>query len=945
MALGMNAQVGVGTATPNAQLDVRATNQATPSSTDGLLIPKVDAFPATNPGAQQQGMLVYLTTAAGPDAPGFYYWDFPTLDWIGLTAAAGSDRDWLETATALPPDNINDDIYHLGRTAIGKVAPIAPLDIEASGQNDVIRNTGNFDNVAGVDRAGIVNTVQGTTTDYLAGIRQHVYSEGMGNRYGVYNDVSGDGSGEQAGVFNFVTNTGDGSHYGTYNRISGGGFGNKFGSLSIMDATGSGELFGHYSLMSSQTNAPRFGTYNDMLTTGTAPGVGTFNYFRNSTTSTSNVGLYNLLEGTGDGEQTANANYIYNTGNGRHMATWNEVTGTGNGEHYGIRNIVSGAGNNWGMFSMVSSTGSGIQIGVASTMYGPGTGDKYGFHTVMDDAAGGTHYGVRSQALKPGSFAGYFQGNVAIGNNATNYYIMPPSRGLNGQIMVTDGAGNVTWQNPGLPTSDAWRITGNAGLASGTNFLGTTDDVSVAFRTGDIERMRLLNTGEFVVGNTVALPGDIFSAYAAGTNYAVSGYSGGGGAAGYFQNTSVGDALVSAKDGTSGSAGYFATMNTASTNSTVDIYNLTGAAPALTVYSSSTNAAADGIQVDMVSASAKRAIEVNVAAAVTGPGVIVFQNGSNRAGNFQAQHTTTVEPSLFASGASPNARVLNVQNSPTNSVNPVGWFSQASTGTLVATYGNAASVWGQSFGIRGGIFLAGSASANNTSLQGLYSGAAANVDAVGVFGRAQPNPAYGYGVVGTGNWYGVYANGNLGATGTKAFQIDHPLDPENKYLRHYALESPEVLNMYRGNVILDTNGEATVTLPDYFAAINKDFSYHLTAIGAQANAYIKEEINDQSQFKIAGGNPNQKISWQVIAERNDLYVQKNPESIAVEIEKREYDKGLYLRPELYNQPEDKGIFYRYQADPSKNKPAETLEPTPARHREPETKTRSTDPQP
>ena len=90
LALGMNAQVGVGTATPNAQLDVRATNQATPASTDGLLIPKVDAFPATNPGAPQQGMLVYLTTAAGPDAPGFYYWDFPTLDWIGLTAAIKS---------------------------------------------------------------------------------------------------------------------------------------------------------------------------------------------------------------------------------------------------------------------------------------------------------------------------------------------------------------------------------------------------------------------------------------------------------------------------------------------------------------------------------------------------------------------------------------------------------------------------------------------------------------------------------------------------------------------------------------------------------------------------------------------------------------------------------------------------------------------------------------
>lgn len=80
------AQVGINTATPNAQLDIRATSATTPSNTDGLLIPKINVFPAINPTAAQQGMLVYLTTAVGTKQPGFYYWNNPTAAWIGLGA-------------------------------------------------------------------------------------------------------------------------------------------------------------------------------------------------------------------------------------------------------------------------------------------------------------------------------------------------------------------------------------------------------------------------------------------------------------------------------------------------------------------------------------------------------------------------------------------------------------------------------------------------------------------------------------------------------------------------------------------------------------------------------------------------------------------------------------------------------------------------------------------
>ena len=177
---------------------------------------------------------------------------------------------------------------------------------------------------------------------------------------------------------------------------------------------------------------------------------------------------------------------------------------------------------------------------------------------------------------------------------------------------------------------------------------------------------------------------------------------------------------------------------------------------------------------------------------------------------------------------------------------------------------------------------------------------------------------YGIGYVGVWGDYidgglAMYANGNMEVNGdftvfgTKAFTIDHPLDPENKKLRHFCVESPEVLNIYRGNVILNKNGEAIVNLPDYFSAINKRFSYYLTPIGKPASLYVKEEVKENS-FIIAGGKANMKVSWVLYAERNDAYMQQHPDSKKVEPEKTSREKGKYLMPELYGQPKSKSIY-------------------------------------
>lgn len=74
---------------PDALLDIKSSNQATPANTDGILIPKIDAFPTTNPTASQNSMLVYLTTTSGTNQPGFYYWDNATTTWKGLGGSIG----------------------------------------------------------------------------------------------------------------------------------------------------------------------------------------------------------------------------------------------------------------------------------------------------------------------------------------------------------------------------------------------------------------------------------------------------------------------------------------------------------------------------------------------------------------------------------------------------------------------------------------------------------------------------------------------------------------------------------------------------------------------------------------------------------------------------------------------------------------------------------------
>jgi hypothetical protein len=87
-----------------------------------------------------------------------------------------------------------------------------------------------------------------------------------------------------------------------------------------------------------------------------------------------------------------------------------------------------------------------------------------------------------------------------------------------------------------------------------------------------------------------------------------------------------------------------------------------------------------------------------------------------------------------------------------------------------------------------------------------------------------------------------------------SFKIDHPLEPDHKYLSHSFVESPDMKNVYDGNVTLDASGRGTLELPDYFEALNQDFRYQLTAVGAPGpNLYIARGYSRTTSGSPEGG--------------------------------------------------------------------------------------------
>lgn len=249
------------------------------------------------------------------------------------------------------------------------------------------------------------------------------------------------------------------------------------------------------------------------------------------------------------------------------------------------------------------------------------------------------------------------------------------------------------------------------------------------------------------------------------------------------------------------------------------------------------------------------------------------------------------------------------------------------TGVLGSTNGNGArnigvmgigststSVGGDVFGVYGYSKI----SSSGYNSYGIYgsadnTGSGSNLDAFGGYFVANgTQKSYGiYATVGTSgsDKKAGYFNGDVQVTGTLSkgggsFKIDHPLDPENKFLSHSFVESPDMMNVYNGNITTDANGNATIQLPAYFETLNRDFRYQLTCIGTFAQAIVSKKVNGNT-FDIKTDKPNVEVSWQITGIRQDPWA--NAHRIPNEEEKSVTEKGKYLYPELYNKSKNASL--------------------------------------
>ncbi|WP_370000737.1 beta strand repeat-containing protein [Winogradskyella sp.] len=261
-SLASFAQVGIGNTDPKASLDITSSNLASPANTDGILIPRIDNFPSTNPAADQDGMMVFVT-GNGTPTKGFYYWDNGSGTWVNVLGVrkindledAKSDNDGSDDGSSIyigENAGSNDDQSNNNNVGLGKAA----MNSNTSGNYNVgigfqsllFNSTGVNNTAVGtqslLDNNGDFNTAIGT--------------------YAINSNISGDSN--TAVGWSALSSTVDGNGNTAIGNNAGFGVnGNSSNNIFIGNHSGykvpvgsrSGSIFIGYFAGSSETNNNR----------------------------------------------------------------------------------------------------------------------------------------------------------------------------------------------------------------------------------------------------------------------------------------------------------------------------------------------------------------------------------------------------------------------------------------------------------------------------------------------------------------------------------------------------------------------------------------------------------------------------------------------------------------------------------------------------------------
>lgn len=134
-------------------------------------------------------------------------------------------------------------------------------------------------------------------------------------------------------------------------------------------------------------------------------------------------------------------------------------------------------------------------------------GGNVAFNTVTYNLAGGVAYTLRWEYSKDSSvntdLDRAFVDNVSVVSNPGTLRIDDGSQ-ANGQVLMSDATGAGTWSPAGAFPTTVWLTSGNGSTNLATDFLGTTDNLPLKFRTNNTQKMTVLADGN--VGINIATP-------------------------------------------------------------------------------------------------------------------------------------------------------------------------------------------------------------------------------------------------------------------------------------------------------------------------------------------------------------------------------------------------------------------------------------------------------